>query len=195
MRPLVLSLLLVCFGATLKAQTQAPKSEPSPSVPSMQDTAQWITSKLMLTGDDSTAGPNHSTYEPIRAHVESCVLTYTVHRSMENTIRQKGVSWDETHIFHLGAIASVSPNAESRLINVAISLSSQADKVAYDNIEGSWPLLPQFQPPTSNHILLPFGVGNGQDNDDLSKRMQKALTHAQELCAASYNERNGKEPF
>jgi len=35
----------------------------------------------------------------------------------------------------------------------------------------------------------------GRDNEDLAQRMQKALQHAAELCALSYQEHNGKEPF
>jgi hypothetical protein len=202
MRPPILFLLLACFCLKLNAQTQAPKSEPSPSGPSMEETAQWIVNKLPLTGEHTTTqqAGGHLVYEPIgRANVQSCILSYRFHWS--NTVTSNsgryGVSWDETDTFHLGAIVGVQVGqTKEGTFDVLVHLSSQADKKTYENSieEGGWKAS-SYQQPTSADPFLPFGVGNGQDNDDLSKRMQKALTHGAELCAASYKERNGKEPF
>lgn len=171
----------------LDAQTTAPAG------PSMQDTAQWIVKNLMSTGFDRTEYVSHLTYGTIRANIDSCVLIYSAHYSSENTGNHRiASSWDETHTFHLGAITQVLVSRNNWGFNVVAYLSSQADKVTYANINEN---PPGQRPAATNMMLLPFGLSNGQDNNDLSTRMQKALTHAAELCAASYKEGNGKEPF
>jgi hypothetical protein len=192
MRPLVLSLLLVCFCLTLNAQT-SPKNDPSPSGPSLQDTAQWIASKLVLTGYDNTNVASRSVYTALSAKIDSCVLTYSAHSSSSNNTNHREFGWDETHTFHLGAIGSVSAFQTTSTYDVVAALTSQADAVTYTNVYGYPTLL--IMPPARTNVAFPFGLANGQDNNDLSTRMQKALTHVAELCAASYKDRNGKEPF
>lgn len=192
MKPLIVPLLLVCFCVMLDAQTTAPAG------PSMQETTQWIVGKLMLTGEAWDAGNEHHTYKAIKANIDSCVLSYSAHYSRENSVTRHYQSWDETHTFHLGGIVNVQAfptDQYQRADRVAAYLStSQADRVIYADVDEDVQA-PSTRPVTRGNVGFPFGIENGQDNDDLMTRMQKALTHAAELCAASYKERNGNEPF
>jgi hypothetical protein len=174
----------------------------------LQDTTQWITSKLLLAGwtNETSAGTQSEAVKS--ATITDCVLSYSTHDEFhtlnsaaypENILQR-----EELHTVPLGAITTVVTGDNHKGLNswikgVTVNLSSQVyvDKrlSETDRIIGSpeHSFVPE-QPDNASSLEVLFALP-GQDNQDLMQRMQKALTRAAELCAPSYRESKQKEAF
>jgi hypothetical protein len=174
--------------------------------PSMQDTAQWIVNNLNRAGGTYTdpKGGSETTEQNIRSNISACVLTYT----SDFTSLYKpccGLRGATSHFtssltIPLGSLTSIrevidngywysngtpylfltsQTNTWTQTISNAIS-----DSDTWGPKDGTYSL---------GQSRFVFNV-QGQDNTDLLPRMVKALTHARDLCKASYNPHPG-EPF
>jgi hypothetical protein len=113
--------------------TPLPTASPTPpSGPSMQGTAQWITTKLLLTGytNDYTGGTGTAAITAKSASITNCILSYSTH--FEDHFVKSEVSFagrtqrDQIETVPLGAITTVVAQGAPPLgIAVGVHLSSQ----------------------------------------------------------------------
>jgi hypothetical protein len=171
-----------------------PETSPSPQMPTLDETAQWIVNNLVKGGGSWSQG-HPVTEDNIRAKISGCILTYTVDHT-------ETVSWgvfadtfstdiplgslDDVIVtqFNGNSFAGVGVTASTDSITTTILSSTKSGKEQPDRIN-------KIFKRQAFHFAF---AQSGQDNADLMPRMVKALTHARDLCKVSYHP-HSSEPF
>lgn len=182
------------------AQSAIPQQPQDASEPTMQETAQWIETNLMRGGGkyfvDLGRVPPCCAFQEVyqQAAVNNCVLTLSSQMYMPND----GGQFDEYALrraeIPLGDISTIKLNSDTGTPqqNILLYMTSQSIRVHTHYSDAKAYPNPTYDSQTSN-IRLVFSQQD-KDNVDLATRMAKALTHARDLCKASYNPHPG-EPF
>lgn len=198
--------------ALLSARPAIPQQPQDASGPSMQETAQWIVNNFAKSGGRYIVpAPDHYVTESnnVRAGVDSCTLTYSANVTIhypDIAARVFGHSSDtylDTWTIPLGSIQFVDRNdrawpgagtiLESAYVRIVSNTSSFTETIINASSHANKYDGPKEGRYSQNEAVFAFNI-QGEDNEDLVPRMVEALTHARDLCKASYNPHPG-EPF
>lgn len=187
---------LVLALSLLVAHSAIPQQPQDASGPSIEITAQWIVNNIIRAG-----GAYHTNNSVDQRYgnpqIHACTLTYTSDITIKSPAVLGGhvASWTEAVAIPLGSLSQITGGQGAKdAPSIVLRAPTEALTVAMSNVydeSGGFGLSAGTK--SRSAIEIVFGV-QGQDNEDLVLRMIKALTHARDLCKASYNSHPG-EPF